>query len=352
MPAHRTPAEWRISPIGTGPFVLKEYKRDQHLLLERNSAYWVPGRPYLDGARFSVIPNQSSRIASFKSLQLDVDNPTDTPKPVMDAIAAVAPDVKFIPVTMMGFPALHFNAKKPPFDNPELRRAVSLAIDRVAFIKGMFQGGMVRGGVNLPPPAGVWGLGPEQIADIPGYGDPAQDRNEAKGIMRALGYGPEKPLTTVITTRHFRNYADIAAWMAGDLKEIWIKAEVRLIETGVYYGVVARRDFALVINPTGVGVDDPDVNFYENYSCNSQRNYADYCVPEVQALVDAQSQTLDPAKRLLLVHEIDRRLLKDASRVIPGWYIFYHARQPYVRNYLPHQSNYNFGRLQEVWLDK
>jgi peptide/nickel transport system substrate-binding protein len=270
----------------------------------------------------------------------------------MEALVAAAPELKFMPVTSLGFPALHFNTKKAPFNNPELRRAVSLAIDRDSLVKGLFRGGMVLGGINLPPPTGVWGLGAAQLADLPGYGDPQKARAEARRIMASLGYSAEKPLSTLITTRLFRNFADVAAWLAGELKEVWIVADVRLIETGVYYGTVSRREFSILLHPTGIGVDDPDVNFYENYTCDSQRNYSDYCNREVQALVDEQSQTTDPAQRLALVQRIDRRLLSEVARGITGWYIFYHARQPYVRNYIPHQSNYNFGRLQEVWLDK
>jgi peptide/nickel transport system substrate-binding protein len=120
----------------------------------------------------------------------------------------------------------------------------------------------------------------------------------------------------------------------------------------MYSGAVARRDFTLVGASTGIAADDPDMNFYENYGCGSQRNYTDYCVPEVQALVDRQSQTLAPGERLTLVRQIDERMVNDVARVVFGFRIFYNARWPHVKDYVPHQALYNYGRLQEVWLDQ
>jgi hypothetical protein len=61
---------------------------------------------------------------------------------------------------------------------------------------------------------------------------------------------------------------------------------------------------------------------------------------------------LDFDKRLAMVQQIDRELLADTARVVLCWFTYYNARQPYVRNYIPHQTNFNWGRLQEVWLDK
>ncbi|MBI4081432.1 MAG: ABC transporter substrate-binding protein [Candidatus Lambdaproteobacteria bacterium] len=352
MPAHRTPAEWRVGALGTGPFRFKEYQRDRFVELQRNPDYWVAGRPYLDGARYNVINSQASRIAAMIAQQVDVDIPSDTIKPVRDSIAAGSSTVVFVESPSTGHPPVHFNAKKAPFNDPQFRKVVSLAIDRRAFIKAILQGGAVVGGINVPAPTGAWGLDEAQLASVPGYGDLEQGRAEGRRIMTSLGYSADKPLSTVITTRIFRNYADVAAWMASQLREVWINAEVKLIETGVYYGVVARREFNMVIHPTGIGLDDPDVNYYENYSCGSQRNYSDYCNPAIQAKMDEQSQVTDFDKRLALVHEIDKELLADTARIVPAWFKYYNARQPYVRNYIPHQTNFNWGRLQEVWLDK
>src|SRR5260370_16889234 len=64
---------------------------------------------------------------------------------------------------------LIINRKVPPFDNPEIRRAMALSLDRKAFIDILDEGQGDIGGAMLPPPAGVWGLPPEMLKALPGY---------------------------------------------------------------------------------------------------------------------------------------------------------------------------------------
>ena len=87
------------------------------------------------------------------------------------------------------------NRDKPPFDNPELRRAMALALDRKAFIDIISDGEGSIGGAMMPPPAGSWGMPPEMLAQLPATGPMSQkNRAEAREIMKKLGYGPDKRL--------------------------------------------------------------------------------------------------------------------------------------------------------------
>ena len=84
---------------------------------------------------------------------------------------------------------------------------MALALDRKAFVDILFEGKAEIGGTLLPPPAGIWGLPPEILATIPGYGaDVKKNREEARAIMEKLGYGSDKRLKIKISTR---NLADL-----------------------------------------------------------------------------------------------------------------------------------------------
>jgi hypothetical protein len=72
----------------------------------------------------------------------------------------------------------------------------------------------------------------------------------------------------------------------------------------------------------------------------------------VGKLMDQQSQELDPKKRLALVHQIQKKLTEAGARPTVGWGIDHFAQWPHVKNLVPHNSLYNFGRMQEVWLDR
>jgi peptide/nickel transport system substrate-binding protein len=100
-------------------------------------------------------------------------------------------------------------------------------------------------------------------------------------------------------------------------------------------------------------VDDPDGNIVENYSCKSERNYTQYCNPEVDRLLSAQSRELDREKRKKIVWDIERLLVDDAARPSIQFAVAGNCWQPYVKNYVPHDnSQYNNLRFEEVWLDR
>jgi peptide/nickel transport system substrate-binding protein len=206
----------------------------------------------------------------------------------------------------------------------------------------------------LPPPEGAWGMPPEVLRTLPGYStDVEKSRAEARKIMEELGYGPNKLLRVKVSTRNIAIYRDPAIILIDQLKNIFIDAELEVVDTSIWHAKVTRKEYSVGMNLTGVAVDDPDVNFYENYSCNSERNYTQYCNKEVERLIDQQSQETDTEKRKMIVWEIERKLAEDLARPI----IFYDRAatcwQPHLKGFvLHHNSIYNNWRFEDVWLDK
>src|SRR5262249_5041274 len=172
-------------------------------------------------------------------------------------------------------------------------------------------------GVMLPPPAGVWGMPPEMLHALPGYAaDVEKSRAEARLVMERLGYSEAKPLKGKVSTRNIAVYRDPAVLLIDQLKKIHIDGELDVLDTSIWHATGTRGEDPVGLNLTGVGVDDPDVNLYENYSCESERNLTRYCNKEVDALIDKQSQELDQEKRKKIVWEIERRLAEDLARPI------------------------------------
>ena len=90
--------------------------------------------------------------------------------------------------------------------------------------------------------------------------------------------------------------------------------------------MATRGDYQIGANLTGLGPDDPDANFYENYGCGSPRNYGGYCNEEIQKLIDAQSAELDPKKRVALIARIQKQLEEEAARPVLSWRLDYFTR--------------------------
>ena len=250
--------------------------------------------------------------------------------------------------------AIYTGMTRNNFDNPEIRKAMLLALDRKSFIDILNQGQAQVGGSMEPLPDGVWGLPPNLLHAIPGYGpDAEKNRNEARALMEKAGYGPNNRLKLKIATRGISLYKGPAVILAGQLKEIYVDADVDIIETAQWYPKVARKDYQVGLNTTGNGVDDPDQNYYENFSCKSERNYTGYCNPEIEKLFDVQSQETDLEKRKKVVWEIDSKLLEDGARPIVMWNRASICMQPYVKGYVANvNSVYNGFRFEDVWIDK
>src|SRR5712672_3090272 len=208
-PCHVSPAQMRLHPIGTGPFKFVEFKPNEIIKVARNSDYWKPGQPYLDGIEHRIIKDVSTRLLSFVAGKEDVyfgvtmpqlkDVKTQVPQAIWDmTIPNVARN-------------LLVNRDVAPFNNPELRRAMSLTLDRQAFVDIIADGQGSIGGVMQPPPEGVWGMPTYAFKTLPGYDpDVATSRAKARKIMEKLGYGPNNPLSVTVTTRNLAPYRDPA----------------------------------------------------------------------------------------------------------------------------------------------
>ena len=137
------------------------------------------------------------------------------------------------------------------------------------------------------------------------------------------------------------------------LKQIFIEAELEPIDTTVWYTKIQRKDYQLGMNLTGLGIDDPDTNLYENYFSKSDRNYTAYNNPEVDKLIDQQSAEQDKEKRKKIVWEIEKNLADDAARPVIGWNVANTCWTPQMKGLvLQVNSIYNGWRFEDVWLDR
>src|SRR6266566_4616386 len=314
-PCHVSPVQMRQHPIGTGPFKFVEFKPNQSITVTRNSDYWKPGRPYLDGIEYRIIKDVSTRLLSFIAGKEDVYFGVTMPqlKDVKSKVPQAICDMTIPNVSRN----LIVNRDAPPFNNAQLRRAMTLSLDRQSFIDIIADGQGTLGGVMQPPPEGVWGMPAYTLKSLPGYDpDVTASRAQARKIMEKLGYGPNKRLAVTVLTRNLAPYRDPAVILISQLKEIYIDGELNPIDTTQWYPMLMRKDYKVALNITETEVDDPDPVLHENYVCGAQRNYTGYCNPEIDKLVERQSTESDIEKRKRLVWEIERKLAEDDARPI------------------------------------
>ena len=353
-PCHVSSATMRTKPIGTGPFRFVEYRLNEGIRMVRNPDYWKKGLPYLDAIEYNIVMNKATRMLGFATGRFDITYPSDISVPLLKEVLAQKPDALCLVRPSNVNTNLIVNRDAPPFNNADIRRALALTIDRKSFNDILNDGKGLIGGSMLPPPDGVWGMPNEVLETLAGYGpDVEKNREQARAIMRKLGYGPDKRIKTKVFTRDISNFRDPALIMADQLKEIYIDAELDVVDTPVYYNRVFKKDYSIGVNQTGSSIDDPDQNFYENYACGSLRNYTNYCNAELEKDFERQSMELDAAKRKQIVWEVERKLADDAVRPVIYHDIIATCWQPRVKNLtLMVNSIYNGWRWEDLWVDK
>jgi peptide/nickel transport system substrate-binding protein len=353
-PCHVPAREMRQKPIGTGPFKFVEFKPNEYIKIVRNPDYWKKGRPFLDGIDFTILREIAPRNLAFFAGNFDVGSPYGVTPPTLKDFKDQAPQA-ICNLTGVNVPrTMLINIHKPPFDNPELRRAMTLAIDREAF-STIINGGIKHvGAMMMPPPNGVWGMPEDMMRSLPGYGpDVEKNRAEAREIMKKLGYGPDKPLVTKISTRDIPSWRQPAVLLNSQLKDIWIETELEIVDTTQWYPKIMRKDFTIGAVPVETGVDDPDQMFYENFYTGAARNYSGFSDPEFDKMVDQQSLEPNPEKRKQIVWQIERKLADAAVRPVLFYPVGASCMQPYVKGLtIMTNSIYNGWRMEDVWMDK
>lgn len=204
-PCHVPAKDMRTKPVGTGPFKFVSFESNNMITLTKNKDYWKPGRPYLDGITFNIIGNRSTRTLAFAANEFDLTFVADITPPLVGDVLARSPKAVCETVPTNVSTNLLVNRDKPPFNDANLRKAMTLALDRQAMNDIIALGKSSISGAMLAAPHGGWGMLKEVLATLPGYGGSASERvAAARKIMAGLGYGPAKRLKIKVSTRDFQ----------------------------------------------------------------------------------------------------------------------------------------------------
>ena len=234
-PCHVPSAQMRIKPIGTGPFKLESFKQFDSVRLVRNPDYFKPGKPHLDGIEFHIVSSPSTAMLSFVAGRFDITFPWEVTIPQLRDIRRQSPRAVCETTSMNNNTNILVNREAAPFDKPEIRRALSLALDRRAFIAANEGDGQI-GGTMQPPSDGMWGLSADKLAAVPGYGpDVEKNRQEARAIMGRAGFSPEKRMRTKVQTRALSVYRNPATILVDQLREIHVDAELDVVEASQWF---------------------------------------------------------------------------------------------------------------------
>lgn len=338
------------SQIGTGPFKLAKYVRGSVIEWERNPDYFVKGWPYLDGVKQYILKSRPTQVAAFKAGKTDFWHLAGLHKTHIEEIKTARQDIQYTEQPAGSITQLHMNSQKPPFDNPEMRRALHLAIDRQAMVDKVYDGHMIPCVILDPVLFGEYALPVEEVQQMPGCRQPKEaDIAEAKRLV-AKHY-PDG-LDLEVSTRSLPVYLDAATLLVPQLAQIGIRATVKTYESAAGFTAWARGEFSIIAaQTTAMTFMDPSAPFTLVYTAQSPRNYGKLSIPGLDELYEKGLRELDPAKRKAIYREYQRKILtSDTATVTFGW-----GRTPYMvaqkmRGWSRGPTPYDNLTFQNVWL--
>ena len=291
-----TPEKVDQEPIGTGPFMFVNYQKDAAIRFKAFPSYFR-GKAKIDDLVFAITPDATARYAKLKANECQVmiaPNPADLPAMKKDASVTVLEQAGL----NIGYLAM--NTLKPPFDKLEVRKAISMAIDRDSILKEVYQGAGQKA-KNLIPPT-IWSYD-ETTKDYefnPGKAKAMLDAAGVKDLKTDLWYMPvQRPYNP--------NGKRMAEMMQADLAKVGITAELKTFEWGEYRKRLQAGEHQMgLLGWTGDN-GDPD-NFFFLFGCPDGKpagqNLAKWCSKDYDAdLVEARN-TADQAKRIALYKKI------------------------------------------------
>ena len=257
-------AEYSRHPVGTGPFLLKEWMPGDHLTVERNPDYWREGRPYLDQVTFRPLPDTESRYASLLTKDVDVIW-TDRPNHILKALDN--PDVKVLRSEGRGALTTFLNIAKPPLDDLRVRKALQLAFDTDLFAKA------TRKGVN---PTIYHPFGAD--FECEGFSYPPLDLERARQLIADYGK-PVKVRIVHTTTNRGREFALISQQM---WRKIGVEVEMNPVDQTTLIRKVVTGDFVISGWRMVHELDEfLDIQMVGTFHSKSPANYAHYASEEM-----------------------------------------------------------------------
>jgi peptide/nickel transport system substrate-binding protein len=311
--------EWNLKPIGTGPFVFKEWQRGSFVLLEKNPNYWDPGKPYLDRVIFRFIGDPAASVAALETGEVLLATTGSIP---VNDIARLQDDTRFT-FENRGFgyinsiSRLEFNFENQYLSNQKVRQAIAHAIDKEFIVNTVYLG--YAKALNGPVSPSLTSF---FVPDLPAY---TFDTAKAEALLDEAGFPRGADGTrfslTIDPTQPAGPYKQAAEYIAQALDKVGIKTTLRTQDFGAFVKrVYTDRQFDLALEGMS-NLFDPTVGIQRLYWSKNFKpgvpfsNGAHYESPETDRLLEAAAVEPDVKKRWDLFADFQRQVVADLPAI-------------------------------------
>ena len=338
--------------MGSGPFVFVERKSGSEWVGKRFDGYFRQGQPYLDGFRNLVMAN-SAIINNLQGGSVDVEFRGISGAERDRLKSAVGDKLAFQETSWLSGFILSFNTEKAPFDDIRVRRALHMALDRWGSIPGLAKisqlkdvGGLLRPGFDLAAT-------PAELEAMPGMKrDMVAARAEARRLLREAGH---PNLTFKLLNRPVAPYPTAGVFLIDQWRQIGVTVEQVQADTAQYFAALSNGTFEAGIDFTTEFADEPNIQWSKYVSMDRSPpplNSARFTDRKLDDLFDRQSVEADPAKRKVLLREMESYMLDQAYMVPLFWFNRIVAHNSAMKGWPITPSHLLNQSLAEIWFDR
>lgn len=314
------------NPVGTGPYRLVRWVKDDRVVLEANSDYWR-GAPSLNQITFVSIPETATRMAALQTGEADIVTQVAVDQaPLLErAGITIAPTpglrLMMVAITLDGDP------DSSPLYDVRVRQALNYAVDKQAIVDDILGGfGKVLAGQALSSEY----FGFNSAVEAYPY-DPVR----ARELLAEAGYTVDNPLSFTVygpQGRYLRD-SEVVQTIGGQLREVGIDADVEILEWGLFINRLLAKDFETAAFWGASTV--PDADAWIGAMLGTGAAYSVYANPELDALVAEGARTVDREARLAIYHEAAELIHEQAPFIFLYQQVDVYGVTPRVSNWTP-----------------
>ncbi|MFM9941160.1 MAG: ABC transporter substrate-binding protein [Hyphomicrobiaceae bacterium] len=304
--------------MGTGPFTFVERVRGAHWTGKRFDDYFLKPRPYLDGFR-AVNTSAASLASALQSGQVMAEFRTLAPA-VRDQLKnALGDKIQFYTKPYDFLIVVAFNTEKAPYNDPRVRRALSLGIDRYAGAQALSRVSSLTFVGATQRPESPWAANETELATYPGYGrDIVSARAEAKRLLKEAG---QENLAIKLVNRNIADpYTSAGIFLVDQWRQLGLTVEHQQVDVSALTTAMRSGAFDAIIDFLGENVDDPSIALARNISADistyNPSRFIDRDIDQLYAKIDS---TFDPIARKALLRQFEARFLEQAYQVPFLW---------------------------------
>ncbi|MFQ5840024.1 MAG: ABC transporter substrate-binding protein, partial [Candidatus Methylomirabilales bacterium] len=308
---------------GTGPFKFVEYVPGSHLIGKKNEAYFMKGRPYLDGYRAIFIKSTSARVDAIRGGRALIEFRGFSPAGRDKLVKALGDKIRVQEGPWLCYLSVAINNEKAPFNDVRVRKALTLALDRWGGSEALSRIAIVKPVGGILRPGSEFAATEAELTKLAGYGKNVKAaRREARRLLKAAGIPKGYSFT-------FKNrdlpmpYGHLGIWLIDQWRQVGLNVEQKVLEKGPFFSDRKKGNFDTIMDWECGFMDEPDLQLFKFLSKGkSGANYSRFVDPVLDELYEKQSRASDPKERRRLIRTFEQRLLDEKVYTFPTlwWY--------------------------------